>query len=99
MIIMSNTKKRVIDNEPFVNGYINKQFQSPRHNTSQLFGYQIVARYFLFVVVGIKRPLGRSFVRPYVENQLLSIIVFVDFWGWVLPFYRKSLDGSCCLVF
>lgn len=30
MIIMSNTKKRVIDNEPFVNGYINKQFQSPR---------------------------------------------------------------------
>ena len=48
MIIMSNTKKRVIDNEPFVNEYINKQFQSPRHNTSQLFDYQIVARYLIF---------------------------------------------------
>ena len=45
---MSNTKKRVIDNEPFVNEYINKQFQSPRHNTSQLFDYQIVARYLIF---------------------------------------------------
>ena len=45
---MSNTKKRVIDNEPFVNEYINKQFQSPRHDTSQLFDYQIVARYLIF---------------------------------------------------
>lgn len=45
---MSNKKKRGIDNEPFVNGYIKKQFQSPRHNTSQLFDYRIVARYLIF---------------------------------------------------
>lgn len=45
---MSNTKKRVIDNKPFASEHSLKQFFSPRHNTSQLFDYQIVARYLIF---------------------------------------------------
>ena len=45
---MSNTKKRVVDNEPFASEHALKQFQSPRHDTSQLFDNQIVARYLVF---------------------------------------------------
>ena len=48
MIIMSNTKKRGIDNKPFASERTPKQFQSPRHDTSQLFDYQMVARYLVF---------------------------------------------------